>query len=234
MSDIPVIAVDGPSGTGKGTVCTFLANWLGWHLLDSGALYRIMAYAAQKKGISLENETELAMLAADVDVRFEQDAQESRIILDNAVDISSAIRTEEAGNAASKVAALTQVRQALLERQRGFRQAPGLIADGRDMGTVVFPDARLKIYLTASAEERAKRRHKQLIEKGISVNLARLSAEISERDSRDKGRSVSPLKPAHDAIIIDSTELDIGAVCRKISEQVHQVFPGCPDTLLEI
>ena len=230
MVDIPVIAVDGPSGTGKGTLCLFLAHWLGWHLLDSGALYRVLAYAALARGWSLDDEAGLAGLAEGLAVSFNQGPGGIRVLLDGKEDITGAIRTEESGNAASKVAAKQAVREALLARQRAFRKAPGLIADGRDMGTVVFPDAQLKVFLTASAQERASRRYKQLKEQGISVNLPRLSVEISERDARDMGRALSPLIPAADAIVIDSTDLDAGAVCGQVSELVRQIFPGIPES----
>lgn len=228
MSDIPVITVDGPSGTGKGTVCSYLAKWLGWHMLDSGALYRILAHEAIVAGVSMQDEEALSALALSLKVRFEHSTDGIHAIDANEKDISAAIRTEECASAASKIAAQASVRGALLQRQRDFLKLPGLIADGRDMGTVVFPDAGVKIYLTASAEERAKRRYKQLNEKGISVNLPRLSAEISERDARDKARRVSPLIPADDAIVIDSTELTIGQVCNLVSERVIQVYEDLP------
>ena len=229
MDDVPVITVDGPSGTGKGTLCLYLADWLGWHLLDSGALYRVLAHAAMEREISLNDETGLAGLAVNLDVRFDHEPLGVRVMFEGE-DISEAIRTERCGDAASRAAAMGGVRESLLERQRGFRKPPGLIADGRDMGTVVFPDAQLKVFLTASPGERAKRRYKQLKEQGISVNLARLSVEISERDARDMGRTLSPLKPAADAIVIDSTDLDAGAVCGRVSELVRQIFPGFPET----
>jgi cytidylate kinase len=228
MTEIPVITVDGPSGTGKGTVCSFLAMWLGWHLLDSGALYRILAHIAIAQEVSIKDEQALAELAINLEVSFQHGPDGVRVIDANAKDISDVIRTEECGNAASRIAALKPVREGLLQRQRDFLQAPGLVADGRDMGTVVFPDAAVKIYLTASADERAKRRHKQLNEKGINVNLPGLSADISERDARDKARSVSPLIPADDAIIVDSTELDIRQVCKVVSEDVIRVYEDLP------
>jgi len=230
MAEAPVITVDGPSGTGKGTLCLFLAHWLGWHLLDSGALYRVLAYAALARDLSLDDEIGLEGLAGEMDVHFVQGVGGIRVLFHENRDITDAIRTEECGNAASKLAPRKGVRGALLARQRAFRTAPGLIADGRDMGTVVFPDAQLKVFLTASPQERAKRRYKQLKEQGISVNLARLSVEISERDARDMGRSLSPLIPAADAIVIDSTDLDAGAVCGQVSELVRQIFPGFPET----
>ena len=202
----PVIAIDGPSGSGKGTVAQLLARELGWHFLDSGAIYRILAYAAGQRGIPLDAAVELAQLARQLAVIFSP--IDARIRLEG-IDIKNEIRTEAAGNAASKVAAIPEVRVALLSRQRAFREAPGLVADGRDMGTVVFPDAEVKIFLTASAEERARRRYNQLIEKGLDANLAALVAEIAERDHRDATRSVAPLKPAEGAEIIDTSDLDI-------------------------
>ncbi len=208
---VPVIAIDGPSGTGKGTVARWLTGWLGWHLLDSGALYRLLGLAAGRAGTALDDEAAVAAAATALQVEFVERAAETRVFLAGE-DVSDAIRSEECGAAASRVAALPAVRAALLERQRAFRQPPGLVADGRDMGTVVFPAAALKIYLTASAEERAQRRYKQLIEKGMSVNLARLLGDITARDKRDAERTVSPLRPATDAVILDTTHADIGAV----------------------
>jgi cytidylate kinase len=202
----PVIAIDGPSGSGKGTVAQILARELGWHFLDSGAIYRILAYAAQQRGIPLDAPAELAELARALPVTFSP--IDARIRLED-IDIKDEIRTEAAGNAASKVAAIPEVRVALLARQRAFREAPGLVADGRDMGTVVFPDAQVKVFLTASAEERALRRYNQLIEKGLDANLPALVAEIAERDHRDATRSTAPLKPAADAEIVDTSDLDI-------------------------
>ena len=204
-----VIAIDGPSGSGKGTIARQVADQLGWHLLDSGALYRLVALAAQKKDIPLDAAAALSSLAAKLDVRFcSDDAGDEQIWLDDQ-DVTSEVRTEECGAGASAVAALPEVRDALLDLQRGFRKAPGLVADGRDMGTNVFADARLKVFLTASPEERAKRRHKQLNDKGIDVSLAALSRDIEERDKRDSERSVAPLKPAQDARILDSTGISI-------------------------
>ncbi|QCT20747.1 (d)CMP kinase [Jejubacter calystegiae] len=210
----PVITVDGPGGAGKGTLCKALAAALGWHLLDSGAIYRVLALAALHHQVNLESEEALAPLAAHLDVRFVAEEEELQVILEGE-DVSGEIRTQEVANAASQVAAFPRVREALLRRQRAFREAPGLIADGRDMGTVVFPDAPVKIFLDASSEERARRRMLQLQEKGFSVNFERLLAEIQERDSRDRNRSVAPLVPAEDALVLDSTRLSIEQVIEK-------------------
>ncbi|TBU97218.1 (d)CMP kinase [Stutzerimonas kirkiae] len=216
-ADISVITIDGPSGSGKGTVATLLARQLGWNFLDSGALYRILALAAQKHGIALDDEERLAVLAARLDVRFgaEGEGKGAAILLEGD-DVSEAIRNESVGAGASRVAALPAIRAALLQRQKDFRQAPGLVADGRDMGTVVFADARLKIFLTASAEERARRRFLQLKAKGDDVNLASLIDEIRARDERDTQRAVAPLKPAGDAVLLDSTALSIEQVLASI------------------
>jgi cytidylate kinase len=215
VSDVPVIAVDGPGGSGKGTITTRLANHLGWHFLDSGALYRLTALAVMKKQVPLEDENSLGEVAANLDIRFETIGSDVISWLDGE-NVSDSLRFEETGVLASKIAVIAVVRSALTGRQRRFRQAPGLVADGRDMGTVIFPDAKLKIFLTASAQIRAERRYKQLKEKGESVNLARLFREIQARDLRDQSRSVAPLRPAEDAVIIDSTELSIEEVFRKI------------------
>ena len=217
-----VIAIDGPSGSGKGTVCSRLARQLGWHLLDSGALYRLLALAAGRHGIALDNAAALETLAANLDVRFvagEEGMHGQRILLEGE-EIGDELRTEQAGAGASQVAALPGVRSALLQRQRDFRVAPGLIADGRDMGTVVFPDAPLKVFLTASAEERARRRYLQLKEKVADVTLASLLEEIRARDERDMQRPVAPLKPASDAILLDSTELSIEQVLERILAEI--------------
>ena len=226
MSEIPVITVDGPSGAGKGTVCSHLANWLAWNFLDSGALYRILAVAAEKHHLAVNNESVIAELAESMDVVFDrpQPGKDVTVIFEGN-DISQEIRTEECGNSASQIAALPEVRSALLERQRKFRQKPGLVADGRDLGTVVFADAPLKIYLIASAAERAKRRYKQLKQKGFSVNLPRLTADIAERDTRDSQRTISPLKPADDAIVVDTTTLEISTVIQKIEKLVRETLP---------
>ena len=213
---IPVIAIDGPSGSGKGTVSRRVAAALGWHLLDSGALYRLVALAGDLEGLPEGDEAAHAALARDLDIRFEVDAAGAERVLLDGRDVSREIRSERAGSAASRVAAWPAVRSALFERQRRFMQAPGLVADGRDMGSVVFPDAELKVFLTASAGERARRRHKQLKEKGLSVNLAALSAEIAERDRRDATREVAPLVACEDAVVIDSTDLGIDAVVDRV------------------
>lgn len=216
MSDIPVLTIDGPSGSGKGTLAQQMAEKLGWHYLDSGAIYRVLAQAALKHQIDLTDETALASIAGQLDVQFVLKDGQLQVILEGE-DVSLLIRSEQAGNAASKVAAFPAVRSALLQRQRDFCQPPGLVTDGRDMGTVVFPDAPYKVFLTASAEVRAERRYKQLKEKGIDSNLSDLVAEISERDERDMQREVAPLRPADDAVILDSTQLGIEAVLEKVS-----------------
>lgn len=213
----PVITIDGPSGSGKGTVSARVATTLGWHVLDSGALYRLTAYAARKSGTDFSNPSQLAEKARKLKVRFDQ----GKIFLEGE-DVSLAIRTEQAGNDASRVAAVPEVRAALLDWQREAALAPGLIADGRDMGTTVFPQAPLKVFLTASAEERAKRRHKQLKEKGIESNISDLAAEIRERDERDRSRAASPLVPAGDAVVIDSTAFSIEEVVAQILQAAQE------------
>jgi len=225
-ADIPVITVDGPSGTGKGTLSSYLANWLQWHFLDSGALYRVLALAAERHSINYEDVSGLAELARDLDVVFKHSAsEEGKAVILEGTEVSVLIRTESCGTAASRIASLPEVRQALLDRQHSFRKPPGLVADGRDMGTVVFPAARLKIFLTASVEERARRRYKQLKEKGFDVNLPQLSVEITERDVRDSQRTVSPLRPAVDAAVIDTTHLNIEDVIDRVAVLVRDRFP---------
>ncbi len=209
-----VITVDGPSGAGKGTLCMRIAKKLGYHILDSGAIYRVLALAALKNNTDLTDESALEVLAADLDIQFIADGELVSVYLDGE-NVSAKLREEKTGDTASKVAAFPAVRQALLERQKAFKIAPGLVADGRDMGTVVFPEAPVKIFLDASAEERAKRRLKQLQNQGINVNFAHLLAEIKERDHRDRNREVAPLRPAEDALVLDSTDISIDEVVEK-------------------
>ncbi len=210
-SEIPVLAVDGPGGAGKGTVCREVAASMGWHLLDSGALYRAVAVFAGIRGVPLDDHPGLADLAAGLPVDFVPASDDTRVLL-SGTDVTRELRTETTGDLASRVAAIPEVRDALSQRQRDFRQLPGLVADGRDMGTVIFPDARAKVFLTASARERARRRHKQLLDKGIDANIDRLYGEIVERDRRDEERAVAPLKPAPDACVIDTTSMSIPEV----------------------
>jgi cytidylate kinase len=219
--NVPVIAIDGPGGSGKGTIAALLAERLGWRLLDSGALYRLVAVAAMDRGIAADDEAALGSLAAGLDVEFAV-ADHGMVVWLDGEDITSRLRSEEVSAFSSRAAALPAVRAALVHLQRGFLRPPGLVADGRDMGTVIFPDARLKIFLTASAEARAKRRHKQLKEKGESVNLSRLFREIKKRDDRDRSRAVSPLMAAPDAHLIDSTELSIDEVLQKILKLLEE------------
>lgn len=221
-SAVPVVTIDGPSGSGKGTIGRLLAQKLGWHYLDSGALYRLAALAALRRHLDFGDPQALAHAAATLDVRFTPAAAGDGVYLDG-VDVSAELRTERAGDAASKVAAVPAVRAALLQRQRDFAAPPGLVADGRDMGTVVFPAAILKVVLTASAEARAMRRHKQLKEKGIDVSLPDLSWDIAQRDARDANRTVAPFKPAPDAQIIDSTSLTPEEVVADILHWLERV-----------
>lgn len=210
----PVIAIDGPSGSGKGTVARLVARKLGYHYLDSGALYRLVGLAVKEAGIDLESESRISDIALNLNVKWDDEA-----ILMNGRDVADAIRAEEISEVASRVAALAGVRRALLQRQRGFRQAPGLVADGRDMGSVVFPDAALKIYLTASAEERARRRYKQLMVKGISANMDTLLQDISGRDLRDSTRVTAPLQKCTDATQIDNTAMTVDEVVEQVLAQ---------------
>jgi cytidylate kinase len=216
MSQTPVLAIDGPSGAGKGTISRLIAARSGWHLLDSGALYRLVALAGARAGLDLHDQVGHARIAAAMPVRFGAQADGSERIELAGEEVADALRTAQAGMGASRVAAWPGVRSALMERQRAFVQPPGLVADGRDMGTVVFPEAGLKIYLVASAQERARRRYKQLKDKGSDVSLAALSREIEERDHQDQTRPVAPLVPAADALILDSTSLSIAEVVERV------------------
>jgi cytidylate kinase len=221
-----VIAIDGPSGSGKGTVSRLVARRLGWHLLDSGALYRLVALAGAARGLDPADEGGHAAVASGLDVRFELDERgEEQVRLDGR-DVTRELRAETTGNMASQVAAMPAVRAGLLQRQRAFATPPGLVADGRDMGTVVFPAAGLKVFLTASAGERAQRRYKQLKEKGLTANLASLSQEILERDERDSARSVAPLRPAADAVVIDSTGIPADEVVHRVLVLARERFPA--------
>jgi cytidylate kinase len=216
VNKVKVLTIDGPSGSGKGTVSRAAARSLGWALLDSGALYRLVALAGRRAGVGLDDGPGLARLAEQLDLKFGSDAAGEEVVLLDGKEVTGAIRTEEAGNDASKVASLPIVRAALLERQRRFAVPPGLVADGRDMGTVVFPQADVKIFLTASPEERAARRHKQLKEKGVAATLAALSLEIAERDRRDTNRAISPLVPSADAVLLDTTGMSVEQVVERV------------------
>lgn len=221
MSSVPTLTIDGPSGSGKGTISRAVAERLGWHYLDSGALYRAVGLAAAWEGLDLSDPEAVALCAARTEIRFEtQGAGEPHVIV-NGKDATRQLRTETAGAAASAIAAHPPVRAALVDLQHRFRRLPGLVADGRDMGTVIFPDAGFKVFLTASAAERAQRRYKQLKEKGVSVNLDSLLHEIAARDERDAGRAVAPLKPAQDAVVVDST----GTPITEVIERVLAVLP---------
>ncbi len=224
----PVITIDGASGTGKGTVSQLLAARLGWNFLDSGALYRVLALAAKNHSVALDNEKALEVLGEHLDVQFVANPDKSPKIILESEDITSSIRTEEVGHMASVIAALPAVRASLLSRQRAFREAPGLVTDGRDMGTVIFPDAELKFFLTASPEIRAERRFKQLKQQGLDVNLGSLLEELRQRDKRDSERSIAPLRPAEDAIIIDTDHLSVLQVVEKILEEISRkkAFPA--------
>ena len=219
---VPVLTIDGPSGSGKGTISRRVAEHLGWHLLDSGALYRAVGYAASMAGIDLSDADAVTRCAETTKITFRdpKDGGETRVYV-NSHDATDELRTETVGAVASAIAAIPSVRTALLDKQHSFRRAPGLVADGRDMGTVIFPDAQTKVFLTASADERAKRRYKQLKEKGLAVTLSALLREIEARDARDAARPVAPLKPATDAVSIDSTGMAVDIVVAKVLNLVH-------------
>lgn len=220
-SAVPVITIDGPSGSGKGTISQYLAEKLGWHHLDSGALYRLLAYAALEQALPLDDAAALVQLAARLSESYQLPTAENPAIMLDGVDVGQALRTEKCAEAASKTAALPAVREALLAWQRHYRQPPGLIADGRDMGTVVFPDATLKLFLTARPEVRAMRRYNQLKNKGIIVNLQELVGEVEARDQRDSSRKASPLMPAGDAVILDNSDQDEVRTLQQVLQAVH-------------
>lgn len=222
MSVISVITIDGPGGSGKGTLARLLARELDWNILDSGAIYRLLALASQQKGISVKDEKGLTRLSQEMHIGFSMDDELNIQALLEDFDVSDAIRSEDIGNLASVVSAYAPVREALLQKQRDFRQQPGLVTDGRDMGTVIFPDATIKIFLLANAQERAERRYNQLKNKGIDVNLAQILDEIEERDRRDTERSVAPLKAAADSVTVDSTGLTIEQVFAEVLMIVRQ------------
>jgi CMP/dCMP kinase len=215
-ASVPVMTIDGPSGSGKGTISRRVARSLGWHYLDSGALYRAVGLAAGRTDIDLSDAAALVRCTFDTQIGFVEEGHDEPRVIVNGIDATDDIRTETAGAAASAIAAIPEVRTALRDRQRAFRQTPGLVADGRDMGTVIFPDASPKVFLTASADERAERRYKQLKDKGVSVTLAGLLREILARDARDANRAVAPLRPAPDAVCIDTTGLGIDAVVERV------------------
>lgn len=221
MSQVPVITIDGPVSSGKGTVAAAVAKALGWHLLDSGAIYRVLGYYAQSQNVALDDAKALVKLAKNLPLAFQQNAAGEVQVFLAGEDVGRTIRQESVGELASQVAVIPAVREALLQRQQDFAQLPGLVADGRDMATVVFQQAPLKIYLTASAEERAKRRYQQLSEKGFSANLSHLIEEIRARDERDTQRTVAPLKPAADAIVIDSTAMSVADVVNQILNEAR-------------
>ena len=222
---VPVVTIDGPSGSGKGAVTAQIAEWSGFHVLDSGALYRLVGLAARRAGVSLDDERALAEIATHLDTTFQpEDGEEDWAVYLGTEVVTALIRSDKAGVDASLVSQFSGVRGALIERQRAFKAAPGLIADGRDMGTVVFPDATLKIFLTASAEERANRRYKQLKNKGMDVNFAALLESIQARDVRDMTRSVAPLVPAEDSVLIDSSDLSLSEVVQSVRSLMIERF----------
>lgn len=224
--DVPIVTIDGPGGAGKGTIAQAIAARLDWHFLDSGAIYRLLALDSLEAGIAVDDLPALAARSQALQIEFPTVGPQAGEVLLNGVVVTKAIRDEACGARASELAAIPTVRDALLARQRAFRQWPGLVADGRDMGTVVFPDAAVKIFLTASAEERARRRHKQLMEQGVSANLADLLQELRARDQRDINRAVAPLAPAKDAVSVDTTSMDVEAVIRTVMEQVEACIPN--------